>query len=199
MSSTFPEWVKYLPIIGSRIDRKKGVIRKEMRDLRRSLSTPQKQDAANQIFAKIELMPEFISSDTVLIYWSTKNEVPTHDFIRKWSETKKILLPSVKHSKLEIKPYYSNTKMKEGDLGIMEPDTDEVHEGSIHIVIVPGLAFDKKLNRLGRGKGFYDRYFHKMEVVKIGVGYDFQMVAEVPAFSKDQKMNKIVTPSAIYQ
>ncbi len=195
MNDLYVKFLEYLPFYGAKIDKQKKSIRHEMRELRGTLSLEQKQAAADSIFSKIESMTEFINAHTILIYWSTKNEVPTHNVVREWSKTKKILLPSVDGSHLKIKPYVSAHNMKVGQLGIMEPDTDDVHEDEIDLVIVPAVAFDNSLNRLGRGKGFYDKYFHKHHIPKIGVGYDFQLVNEIPVMTSDAKMNKVVTPS----
>jgi 5-formyltetrahydrofolate cyclo-ligase len=199
MKDLYVKIIEFLPFYGAKIDKQKKRIRHEMRELRGSLSLEQKQAASDSIFNKIESMSEFKDARTILIYWSTKNEVPTHDVVRSWSKTKKILLPSVDGSHLKIKPYVSEHNMKQGNLGIMEPDTHDTYEDDIDLVIVPAVAFDNDLNRLGRGKGFYDKYFHRHDVYKIGVGYDFQLVNKIPAMTTDAKMDKVVTPNRMIE
>jgi 5-formyltetrahydrofolate cyclo-ligase len=195
MNDIYVKLIEYLPFYGSIIYKQKKRIRREMREMRGALTLEDKEQAADLIFEKIESMEEFRNAQNILIYWSTKNEVPTHRVVRKWSSYKQILLPSVEGSKLTIKPYLSEHLMKTGALNIMEPDTDQVHLDSIDMVIVPAVAFDNDLNRLGRGKGFYDRFFHKIHVTKIGIGYDFQLVDKIPAMTSDAKMDRIVTPN----
>jgi 5-formyltetrahydrofolate cyclo-ligase len=65
----------------------------------------------------------------------------------------------------------------------------------IDLVIAPGIAFDKNKSRLGRGKGYYDRFFINKRIVKIGVGFDFQLLESIPVNQFDIKMDKIITPS----
>ena len=67
----------------------------------------------------------------------------------------------------------------------------------IDLVIVPGVAFDKNKNRLGRGKGYYDRFLEKIDAPKIGVGFDCQLIEKLPVEKFDVRMNKVVVPSLI--
>jgi len=63
------------------------------------------------------------------------------------------------------------------------------------LVIAPGIAFDRKRRRLGRGKGYYDIYFKDKKMKKWGVAFDFQLLDLVPVANFDIKMNKVFTPS----
>ena len=155
----------------------------------------QKQKAALDVFTKIELMPEFINAKTVLIYWSTASELPTQDFISKWKEDKQILLPIVVGEQMQIKRFTSIEKMKQGYLGIWEPYSEESMCNEPDIIIVPGVAFDRLKNRLGRGKGYYDRYFNQSKAQKWGIGFDFQLIDSVPINELDVPLDKIITPS----
>jgi len=83
-------------------------------------------------------------------------------------------------------------------LGISEPDLDKIFEGKIDLVIVPGIAFDWQKNRLGRGKGYYDRFFETNQLLKIGVCFDFQLIETVPNSEHDICMDIIITPSGIF-
>ena len=87
-------------------------------------------------------------------------------------------------------------------LGILEPlrEKKTVNTDEIDLVIVPGLAFDKSGNRLGHGKGYYDRYLERCgeNVFFIGIAYDFQVLDTIPADAHDIKMNMIVTESRTY-
>jgi 5-formyltetrahydrofolate cyclo-ligase len=96
-------------------------------------------------------------------------------------------------------PYEGNDKMHRGKVGIPEPTTPPF-EGDIDVIIVPAVAFDKEGNRLGRGGGYYDRFLKKQShATFIGVGYDFQLVDEVPVRKHDQKMHRIILPSQTIQ
>ena len=156
------------------------------------------QSEADIIFNKIESLPEFKAATTILMYWSTPDELPTHQIVRKWSYNKIIILPSViNENEMEFKRYFAIGKMKKGNLGIEEPDSIESYKGKFDLVIVPGVAFDRKGNRLGRGKGYYDKFLSETKILKIGVGLSFQLLEYIPVTRVDIKMDKIVTVSEI--
>lgn len=177
----------------------KNKIRLQIRELKNQLSEDQKVQAADSVFKKIESLSEFKLAKTILMYWSTKDELPTHKFVEKWSAEKEILLPSVVDDDIVIKKYSPKENLKRGNLGIYEPETDGLYVGKIDLAIVPGVAFDLKRNRLGRGKGYYDRFFNDVETQKWGVGFDFQVLASVPANNDDKPMNKVISPTKIIE
>ena len=154
----------------------KKQIRQQIREFKTQISETQRQQEADAVFLKIESLPEFKAAKSILLYWSTTNEMPTHDIINKWSNKKLIILPAVKGRNLVLKKYFASEMMEQGALGIWEPDSLETYDGKVDLVIVPGVAFDHNKNRLGRGKGYYDRFFRKDKNLKIGVGFDFQLL-----------------------
>jgi len=176
----------------------KNIIRTNIRELKVQVTETQKQKDAGLVFQKIELLPEFKAAKTILLYWSCSGELPTHTVVEKWSADKEILLPSVQGDELLIKRFSKDQKMKKGCLGIWEPEISENFIGKIDLVIVPGIAFDLKKNRLGRGKGYYDRFFDRNKnIKKWGVCYEFQLLPSIPARNKDVRMDKIITPAQI--
>lgn len=177
----------------------KTLIRQKIRQKKDSITDKEKAIESNAVFEKIESLPEFQQANTVLMYWSMNDELPTHSFIVKWSKLKQILLPVVKENDMLIMPFSAKEKMKQGSYGIWEPETQREFMSKIDLVIVPGIAFDRNKSRLGRGKGYYDRYFMNKRIKKIGIGFDFQLLDEVPTASFDIKMDKIITPSHIIE
>ena len=95
-----------------------------------------------------------------------------------------------------IREYTGKHDLKEGAFHIMEPigslfPEERYHE--INLAIIPGMAFDAKRNRLGRGKGYYDRFLQKIhQVYKIGICFPFQLVDEIPTEETDIKMDAIM-------
>jgi len=169
-------------------------IRQNIKDLKKGLSDSEKQKDAALVFDKIALTSEFKDAKSLLIYWSSSDELPTQEFISEWKDKKCILLPIVVGEKMEIKRFTSIEKMKKGYKGIWEPYSEESYCGEPDLIIVPGVAFDLKKNRLGRGKGYYDRYFNQSKAPKWGVGFNFQLLKSVPFNENDVQLDKIFTP-----
>ena len=117
-----------------------------------------KLQSAN-ILTALEAHPAFRAANTVLLYHSLNDEVDTHEFIQKWSNKKRILLPVVVGDDLELRVYTGPENMSIcGVYGIEEPTGEAFTDyAAIDFIVVPGVAFDAKGNRLGRGKGYYDR------------------------------------------
>ena len=89
------------------------------------------------------------------------------------------------------------TQIVTGKFGIREPDatTTEIPLEKFNLILVPGMAFDLKGNRLGRGRGFYDRLLTGTAGIKCGVCHDGQLFPEIPAEPQDVKVDFILTPS----
>lgn len=90
-----------------------------------------------------------------------------------------------------------NSQLESGRFGISEPKIDclkfseKLHSPAV--ILVPGLAFDVQGNRLGRGKGYYDRFLSdNASLVKIGICYDFQLISDVPTEPHDIKMDYVI-------
>ena len=175
----------------------KELIRERIKKKKQQLTDKEKEIEAANVFEKIEALPEFINAHNIMIYWSMPDELPTHNFIIRWSKKKTMLLPVVKGEDMLIKPFSTKEELKQGSLGIWEPDTQKEYLNSIDLVIVPGVAFDRDKSRLGRGKGYYDRYFINKRIVKIGVCFDFQLLESIPEDSFDIKMDKVITSSIL--
>lgn len=170
-------------------------IRKTIKSIRLSLSPIDAKRKAQLVFAEIESMEQFRRAKTVLAFWSLPDEIDTHDFVIKWAAQKRIVLPVVVGDELEFRLYKGVEYLeKSSGFGIMEPKTGElVDPKEIGFAIIPGVAFDLKGNRLGRGKGFYDRTLPKLiNAVKVGVAYEFQLIDSVPVSEQDQPVDFVI-------
>ena len=192
-------FISYLFEKNSNVTSEKELIRERIKKKKQQLTDKEKEIEAANVFEKIEALPEFINAHNIMIYWSMPDELPTHNFIIRWSKKKTMLLPVVKGEDMLIKPFSTKEELKQGSLGIWEPDTQKEYLNSIDLVIVPGVAFDRNKSRLGRGKGYYDRYFINKRIVKIGVCFDFQLLESIPIDSFDIKMDKVVTNSILIE
>ena len=182
-----------------RIIEEKREIRLQMSSLKKKTTEKQKAEEAEIVFKQIEAQLEFQNAKSILMYWSTEDELPTHKFVEKWREEKIILLPSVVENDIQLKVYTTSSDLMLGNLGIWEPAIKEIFHGKIDLAIVPGIAFDRNKNRLGRGKGFYDRYFENLEVTKWGVGFSFQFLETIPNNLNDKVMDKVFVANKIVE
>lgn len=175
----------------------KAEIRRKIKHMRLMLSEAEKMSAAAEVFAHLEHSPAFVVSERILIYHSLPDELPTHAFLKKWNGRKKFYLPRVNGVNLEILPY-DESRLELGAFHIEEPTGDNtVSEEEIELIIVPAVAFDRSRNRLGRGKGFYDRLLQTTKATKIGIGYNFQLVDEIPVEEHDIPMDFVITQIGI--
>lgn len=171
----------------------KAEIRRKIRLIKKGVDDAEAQIAAEKVFARIEAMAEFQRAEKVLVYHSLPDELPTHAFIERWCGAKELFLPRVNGDSLDVLPYRV-TCLQPGAFNIEEPIGDDIVEtNEIDLIIVPGIAFDADGNRVGRGKGYYDRLLAEARAVKIGVGYDFQLVESIDAEAHDVKVDAVVT------
>lgn len=174
----------------------KDDIRLRVKARKNLLSATEKIEAARRVFERIERSAAFLLAENILLYHSLPDELSTREFIYKWAERKHFFLPRVNGLNLEILPY-DRSHLAMGAFHIEEPtgdDTTDINE--IELVIVPAVAYDRHGNRVGRGKGYYDRLLTDTRATKIGVGYDFQLVDDdIPAEAHDVAVDIVVTES----
>ncbi len=171
----------------------KSDIRRKIKALRTMLSDEDKNSAAEEVFEQLEKTAAFLLADKILMYHSLPDELQTIAFLKKWGDRKKFFLPRVNGVNLDILPY-DQSRLELGSFQIEEPTGDDLTDpAEIELIIVPAVAFDHKGNRLGRGKGFYDRLLQTTRATKIGVGYDFQLLEEIPAEPHDIPMDMVIT------
>ncbi len=133
---------------------------------RHGLTTTHQSQSA-EILAVLEAHPAFRAAHIVLLYYSLKDEVDTHEFVRKWSREKRILLPVVVGDNLELRVYTGPEDLATGAYGIEEPTGERFTDyAAIDFAAIPGVAFDAAGNRLGRGKGYYDRLLPHLTAFK---------------------------------
>ena len=182
-----------------RLHRAKQSLRELLIQKRRMLSAEERTAQSALILSQLEKMTVFQEAKTVLLYYPKNNEVDVLPLFKRYKRDKVLLLPVTHRRGMTANPYEGNDKMHRGKVGIPEPTTPP-YEGKIDLIIVPAVAFDKQGNRLGRGGGYYDRFLKKQShATFIGVGYDFQLVDEVPVRQHDQKMHRIILPSQTIQ
>ena len=149
------------------------------------------------------LRPRLAEARIILAYYSLPDEVNTHQLIDDLlADGKTVLLPTViGEGLMEWHVYSSKSELKNGAFGIGE-SAGELYSGFSKytspsekqmIALVPGVAFDAVGRRLGRGKGYYDRFLAAHpHIYKIGVCFDFQRVMEVPVDDQDVPVDEVI-------
>lgn len=130
----------------------------------------------------------------MLLYNSLPDEVDTGELIRSLlEEGHKVLLPTVVGDELELHEFSEGTSLHSGFRGIGESDgalfTDY---SSIDLAVVPGVAFTRDGCRLGRGRGFYDRFLPLLECPVVGLAFPFQILESLPCEEHDIKINRVI-------
>jgi len=171
-------------------------IRNKIRAIKSMLLETEQHEAAEKVFAQLEKTAAFLMADHILMYHSLPDELSTRGFLSKWNGKKHFYLPRVNGVNLDILPY-NESRLELGAFHIEEPTGNNVvNPDSIEMVIVPAVAYDRNGNRLGRGKGFYDRFLRSIKATKVGVGYEFQLIDNVPAEPHDIRMDIVITPKS---
>lgn len=170
----------------------------DKQELRQYIRTQKKLHLTGEPFPCEVLLqhPRIIDSQTILVYSALPDEVPTQallDLLVK--QGKVVLLPRViSNTDMELRCYTGRHDLQEGAYGILEPNgalfTDY---DTIDVAIVPGMAFDAEGYRLGRGKGYYDRFLARVPYLyKIGLCFSWQMVDKVPHDKHDIVMDEVI-------
>lgn len=152
---------------------------------------------SGNIMRRLENNTIFKSAQTVLLYHSLPDEPDTHGFVARHSRCKRILLPVViGDAALELREYCGEGSLKSGAFSIREPQGRAFADyADIDLAVVPGVAFDSYGNRLGRGKGYYDRLLQTLaryRIPTLGVCFDFQKLDNIPCEPHDIPVDEVL-------
>lgn len=170
----------------------KKELRQIIRSRKKAFSQEELAEKSVLILKKLEGHLLFQNAQNVMLYASLPDEVQTMDFIKKWQSRKKIILPTIVGDDIVPVELTTESNMKIGDFNILEPENQPYNE-DIDIIVIPGMAFDKAGHRLGRGKGFYDRFLAKHPTTKtIGLCFDFQIMENIPIEAHDKPVDEVL-------
>ncbi len=184
----------------------KEQLRKQMLTKLVSLAKNELRRRSKNVEIKLSSLSLYKDSEVILFYYPLKGEVDVREIIRKAFSNKKVCLPVTDFANKNLRIFQINnleSNLVKGTFGIKEPNKEKAKEldiREIDTVIVPGLAFDRLKNRLGRGGGFYDRLLGKLpnSTNKVGVAFDFQILESLPTnLLTDQRVDMIITESYI--
>lgn len=180
----------------------KDELRDAMKKERRSLSPEFIKSASGIISDTLINLTCIKNANHIMVYLSAFKEPDTFNLIKRLlNDGKEISVPTSNTDTFTITPSLikSLDTLKKGAYGIYEPKENIcVPADKIDVVLIPGIAFSNSGDRLGFGKGYYDRFLEEFKGMKIGVGYDFQIIDAIPVSEHDIRMDMIVTEKRIY-
>ena len=171
---------------------------------RRKLTDNYRQRASNRMMTVFCALPDFKEPRKVLCYASMADEVQIRPLMEKWlSLGVTVALPHITgKGQMEAVSFTDIDSLVEGEYGILTPDLEKgeiIPPDELDLIIVPGIAYDTRGERLGMGGGFYDAYLARATKAKrIALAFSCQLVAKIPMEAHDVLVHKIITEQGIY-
>ncbi len=181
------------------ITESKSSLRKEMLAKRNAISDEEAEKKSAEITKRILEIKQVKGAKTIAVYIAKGSEVRTKRLVNELIKNNiEVLVPvTIGEEEIELYRFNSFEDLTPGKFGIPEPKTKTRGASEPEVVIVPGVAFDLDLHRLGYGKGYYDRLFQKLKTFKIGICYELQVIEKIPRHEHDQKLNMTVTEQRV--
>ena len=187
----------------SSINESKAQLRDKLITLRTQIGRDFIEVASQSTFHLLQGNADYKKAKTVAAFASTKGEIDTYPLLEGiMASGKKLALPHVSKDKTQLR-FYEVTDLKKlspGEFGILCPEpVHAVPVDKIDLILVPGLAFDRKGFRLGFGKGYYDRVLPQIrpDAISIGLCYSFQVVDQVPVAAHDIPVKALLHEKAL--
>ncbi|MBI5227136.1 5-formyltetrahydrofolate cyclo-ligase [Candidatus Micrarchaeota archaeon] len=175
----------------------KNALRKEILAERDGLRETQILSMSLIIKEKLFSTEHFQKAKTVCFYLAKGSEVSTKNMIESALSLGKHVVVPVTGEKIEFVHFTSFEDLRRGRFGVPEPSTLKPHSEEPDLIVVPGIAFDLHLHRLGYGKGYYDKYLATSGAYRVGICYDFQVVPVLPRHEQDVPMDEVITEKRI--
>ncbi len=188
------------------IEKQKSSLRKRILALRRAQSLSDIEKKSGDVRRKLSTFVPFCQAETILFYLAMKDEVQTEKIIEECLQKgKRVVAPLIDWQRKEILPSEIKDLTKDIEIGILEIPQPKNNlyspfsPANIDMVIVPGVAFNRKGNRLGFGGGFYDRFLGKLSdrIKLVALAFELQLVGNVPSQSHDIAADYIITERRI--
>lgn len=178
------------------MDAEKKALRQSIRQQRRLLLPTEADaiEASRPLIEKLEAHPRFQEADKIALYWSLPDEPHTHELLERIVGQKTVYLPIVRSDDMFLRRFHGRSEMQLGDFNILEPNGEQLEdERHLPLIVVPGVAFDEDMYRLGRGRGYYDRFLSRTDAFRLGICFPFQRVTRVPRDAWDLPMDDIIS------
>lgn len=176
-------------------------IRKSVLEKRNLITDKEWEEKSRHICEKVVTHPFFLEANAIYCYVDYRREVGTRAIIEQaWKSGKKIAVPKVNGDTMDFYYIESFDGLQEGFRGIPEPLPKHLACDENVLVIMPGAAFDRKCNRIGYGKGYYDKYLSTHPHYRtLAIAFELQMIDAIPADAYDICPNIIITEEKIYE
>ena len=186
----------------------KKELRKEAKLYRKSLSESDRLDKSSTIISNLKALKDFQKAKVILMYASLPDEVETLSLIRELTEEGKrqVCCPVTQGDEMEFYRISSLEDLKEGNFHVLEPESLaenclELQKDVHYCILMPGLMFDKRGNRLGYGKGYYDKYLARVpkdvNLTTVALSYDAMVKDAIPAEETDWRADYVVTENEV--
>ena len=171
-----------------------------MKALRDSLLAADIEQWSTRICDSLVTLEEVTRAQSVFVYVSCRSEVRTHSLIQQWLTSDKIVtVPRTNGNELMTAHRIDRwDQLEPGDFNILEPARTEPYQGQVDLCVAPGLAFTLAGDRLGYGRGHYDRFLARHpNMPVIGLAFEAQLLDSMTTEPTDHRMNVIVTESRV--
>lgn len=166
---------------------------------RKAIPAVRRRAKSKKILCRLIEEPSFCGAEHIAFYCGIASEVATRSCLNAFLKNKKVYLPKTQPGRklMTFRRVRSLSKdLVKGPYGIMEPKSSCVARPvcRMDLIIIPGVAFDRRGGRLGRGAGYYDRLLKKApKVVKIGLCFREQLLKKVPMSRHDVRVDRVIT------
>jgi 5-formyltetrahydrofolate cyclo-ligase len=168
-----------------------------------------KDELSREIVARFMQLPEYAAARTVMFYVDVRSEVRTrNDLAMALTSGKRVVVPWCNDAgELELFHLESMDELQIGMYRILEPRPDlrtvpekQVKVEELDLIMVPGVAFDRRGGRMGHGKGYYDKLLEhaRRDTPLVALAFECQLFPEVPVAEHDIFMDKVITEAAVY-
>jgi len=184
-------------------------IKKELRNqIKTQLASFTSKDIHERSIGACDLLiqqPEYQQADVIMVFLSLSIEINTTSLVlRAWQDSKRVLSPRVSWEQRRIIPVEIRS-LSEDDLEVTQYSLRQPTQGEpipismIDLVVVPGLGFDQEGNRLGRGRGFYDRFLANLDFngISCALAFEEQVVESIPKAPHDIRVDMLATDTDI--
>ena len=176
----------------------KAALRKHLLEKRDATSAELREISSEKIHQNLKKISAYTNSQNIACYFPIGSEINTYDIMLDILEqNKNLLLPRIVNDNLQFYIVSNLEKLEKGNFEIMEPKDSCKKAEKIDCILVPTVGVSKLGDRLGYGRGYYDKFLSSTDAVKISLTYSKQIVKSIPNDSHDIKIDLIVTENEI--